>query len=233
MCFWSGVKVFFCFWTVVCFDSFSDALSEDECRKLSKWLKRQFPKKLEKVEMTLRLKTHPAVLVDHQSQAIRHYLQSLGEDVKTPPQRMQINPNHNVVKGLFKLIDNQDLQAQAVASQVCVCPFCSVLSWAVCGHCDTQLINNAFIAAGVMDDPRDMLQDMYNVMEMAMGYELDEARVKRGEKETPVEEEMQEMIAQERAKEEKEREVRESEEIPVTEAVQEAEVVVEPGRHQK
>ena len=33
-----------------------------------------------------------------------------------------------------------------------------------------QLINNAFVAAGILDDPRQMLRDMNHVMEMALGY---------------------------------------------------------------
>merc|ERR1712083_603080 len=33
------------------------------------------------------------------------------------------------------------------------------------------MINNAFIAAGILDDPRAMLKDMNYVMEIAMGYE--------------------------------------------------------------
>merc|ERR1712113_839363 len=78
----------------------ADALSEDNCRRLGKWLKKTFPKHIEKAEPTYRLKRHPAVLVDHQSAAIRQYLHALGEDVTTPAQRMQINPSHNIIKGL-------------------------------------------------------------------------------------------------------------------------------------
>merc|ERR1712173_327662 len=33
-----------------------------------------------------------------------------------------------------------------------------------------QMINSAFIAAGILDDPRAMLKDMNYVMEIALGY---------------------------------------------------------------
>ena len=89
------------------------------------------------------------MLVDHQSAAIRQYLHALGEDVTTPPQRMQINPSHNIVKGLYQMIQSEEQNAQIIAR---------------------QMINNAFIAAGILDDPRDMLKDMNGVMEIALGY---------------------------------------------------------------
>merc|ERR1719474_1778609 len=138
-----------------------DALSEDNCRRLGKWLKKTFPKHIEKAEPTYRLKRHPAVLVDHQSAAIRQYLHAPGEDVTTPPQRIQINPSHNIIKGLYEKVQTEEENAQIIAR---------------------QMINNAFIAAGILDDPRDMLKDMNCVMEIALGYAPSvEAGVKAGD----------------------------------------------------
>jgi len=128
----------------------ADALSEDNCRRLGKWLKKTFPKHIEKAEPTYRLKRHPAVLVDHQSAAIRQYLHALGEDVPTPPQRIQINPSHQIIKGLYERVQNEEGTAKIIAR---------------------QMINNAFIAAGILDDPRDVLKDMNSVMEIALGFE--------------------------------------------------------------
>ena len=127
----------------------ADDLSEDNCRRLGKWLKNKFPKHIQKAEPTYRLRKHPSVLVDHQSAAIRQYLNALGEDVTTPPQRMQINPSHNIIKGLYEKIEKNEQEAMVIAR---------------------QMINNAFIAAGILDDPRDMLKDMNSVMEIALGY---------------------------------------------------------------
>eukprot|EP00483_Globobulimina_turgida_P000004 UN00004 len=126
-----------------------DMLSEDNCRKLGKWLKNKFPKYIEKCEPTYRLRKHPSVLVDHQSAAIRQYLHALGEDAVTPPQRMQINPNHNIIKGLYEKVEKDETNAMLIAR---------------------QMINNSFIAAGILDDPREMLKDMNSVMEIALGY---------------------------------------------------------------
>ncbi|ETO25118.1 TNF receptor-associated protein [Reticulomyxa filosa] len=142
------------------------ALTEDECRRLGKWLRKQFPHRIEKAEMTLRLKTHPAVLVDHQAQSYRDYLTRLGEDVRPSPQRMQINPSHNIVRGLYRLIEEDEHKALAVAR---------------------QLVNNAFIAAGIIDDPKDILPDIYDVMELSLGlhpdYELAKKRHQKALKE--------------------------------------------------
>lgn len=157
-----------------------ETLTEEECRRLCKWLKKTFPLRVEKAEMTERLKTHPAVIVDHQSAAIRSYLQALGEDVKTPPQRMQVNPRHRVIRGLYALIDSDEDKAWLIGM---------------------QLINNAFVAAGVMDDVRDMLPDVSRVMEMALGFEVDAAAVKEQRaraREKKSDEQLQEMVEQEK-----------------------------------
>jgi len=130
-----------------------DALCEDDCRRLGKWLKNKFPKFIQKAEPTYRLKKHPAVLVDHQSAAIRQYLHALGEDVQTPPQRIQINPTHNIIKGLYSKIASEDKKDEETAMLIA-----------------RQLINNAFISAGILDDPRDIIHDMNYVMEIALGY---------------------------------------------------------------
>merc|ERR1712176_1504251 len=127
-----------------------DALDEDSCKRLGKWLRTKFPKFIEKCEPTHRLKRHPSVLVDHQSASIRQYLHALGEDVTTPPQRMQINPSHNIIKGLYEKIENDEEESAQIIAR--------------------QMINNAFIAAGILDDPRAMLKDMNYVMEIALGY---------------------------------------------------------------
>ena len=100
---------------------------------------------MEKCEPTYRLKRHPSVLVDHQSAAIRQYLHALGEDVTTPPQRMQINPSHNIIKGLYEKIKQGDEENAKIIGR--------------------QMINNAFIAAGILDDPRSMIPRVNNLLE--------------------------------------------------------------------
>ena len=118
-----------------------NSLSTDDVGRLGKWIKNNFSAHINKVEPTYRLKKHPAVLVDHQSQAIRHYLSALGEDVKTPAQKMQVNPSHPIIKGLYQLISDENESNENKAKIIC-----------------RQLINNAFIAGGLLDDPREMLK---------------------------------------------------------------------------
>jgi len=167
-----------------------ETLTEDQCSRLGRWLRQTFPLQIEKAEVTYRLKTHPVVLVDHQSQAIRHYLQALGEKSDAPPQRMQFNPAHNIIKGLYHCIEKDENKAKLVAK---------------------QLIHNAFIAAGIMDDARNFLTDMNNIMELALGYNVEFGATKKAEiisekenKETKESNEKQQPIEQTNVNQEKE-----------------------------
>merc|ERR1719233_1556 len=82
------------------------------------------------------------------SQSVRFYLRSLGEKQTTPAQRMQLNPSHPIVKGLHGIHKSNPDKARVVA---------------------TQMVNNAFVAAGLIDDAREMLYDMNDVMSLALG----------------------------------------------------------------
>ena len=138
-------------------------LTKDDCRRLGKWMRKEFPKLVESCEITYRLDSHPAVFVDHQAQSLRHYLKAANEETKLPPQRMQVNPNHNIIKGLYREIqENNEDKAKLLCK---------------------QLINNACIAAGIIDDARNMLADLNLVMEMALGYDPTDSNADTNENE--------------------------------------------------
>eukprot|EP00490_Sorites_sp_Unknown_P005517 CAMPEP_0114657542 /NCGR_PEP_ID=MMETSP0191-20121206/14121_1 /TAXON_ID=126664 /ORGANISM="Sorites sp." /LENGTH=269 /DNA_ID=CAMNT_0001877207 /DNA_START=1490 /DNA_END=2299 /DNA_ORIENTATION=+ len=139
-----------------------DGLTQDQCSNLGRWIKKNFGDHINKVDITYRLVKHPAVLVDHQSQAIRMYLKALGEDAKTPAQAIQINPNHNIIKGLYKIVkglDDDELDSNT-----------KDINEKMAKIITKQLINNAFIAAGILDDPREMLTNSNLVLELSLGY---------------------------------------------------------------
>jgi len=129
-------------------DELDSGLTFEESEELIDYIKKEFPKKIDTVTTTDRLKSSPAILIDHMSQAIRFYLRSLGEKQETPPQKMQINPRHPVIKGLQKALATDRTKAKVVTS---------------------QLINNAFIAAGLVDDAREMLHDINDLMAHTLG----------------------------------------------------------------
>merc|ERR1719461_1034610 len=80
-------------------------LSEEEANDLISFLKDEFPDKLDKVTTTDRLKSSPAILVDHMTPTMRFYMKSLGigAEKKEPAQKMQINPSHFIIKGIHSL----------------------------------------------------------------------------------------------------------------------------------
>jgi len=126
-------------------DEATEALTEDESDDLCKWIQEQFPDKISEADVTWRLKSHPVILVDHQSESMRRYAKMLNDDVQLPPQKMQINPAHDIVRGLYKLKMKDDPAA------VLLC---------------RQLVDNAYIGAGLMEDAREMLENINNVLSL-------------------------------------------------------------------
>jgi len=129
-------------------DEKDSGLSFEESEELIDFIKKEFPKKIDTVTTTDRLKSSPAILTDHMSQAVRFYLRTLGEKQEMPAQKMQINPRHPLIKGLQKALSTDRTKAKVVAS---------------------QLVNNAFIAAGLVDDAREMLHDINDLMAHTLG----------------------------------------------------------------
>jgi len=129
-------------------DEKDSGLTFEESEELIDFIKKAFPKKIDTVTTTDRLKSSPAILTDHMSQAVRFYLRTLGEKQEMPPQKMQINPRHPVIKGLQKALSTDRTKAKVVTS---------------------QLVNNAFIAAGLVDDAREMLHDINDLMAHTLG----------------------------------------------------------------
>ncbi|ETO04720.1 HSP90 domain-containing protein [Reticulomyxa filosa] len=134
-------------------DSSTDTLTDSECDELSKWIKATFPHQISQVETTTRLKSHPAVLVDPQSQSMRFFMQTM-KNYTLPPQRLQINPKHDIVRGMYKLFKDKDLDPFKLTQATVIAQ---------------QLIHNAFIAAGMIEDARDILPDINNLMVALLG----------------------------------------------------------------
>ena len=137
-------------------ENVDNSLTKEECETLSDWFSKEFPKEIEKVEITNRLKSHPCVLNDSTPQAIRQFMKQMGGNMNlpTPPQTMEINPNHDIIKHLYYMIKENDnnIKAKIVGK---------------------QLINNAFIAAGIVEDAKSVLPDINTLIEIALNVEKD------------------------------------------------------------
>jgi len=118
-------------------------LTIEESEELCKWIQEQIPEKISECGITWRLKNHPVMLIDHESQAVRSYIRALNENVSLTAQKMHINPSHKVIIGLHKFHKtNQEISKILLK----------------------QLVNNAYISAGLMEDSREMLTDINELL---------------------------------------------------------------------
>lgn len=133
-----------------------DGLTSAECLEFCDWVKRELgDEKLDTCTVSDRLTTSPAIVTDTESGAVRRMMKMVnannGEDEPLPPQKMEVNPNHPIIKGIHGLMDREPRLARVVTEQV---------------------FDNCLISAGLMDDSRtmiprinDLLQSVVNTAE--------------------------------------------------------------------
>ena len=133
-------------------------LSEDDVKAVCDWLTTALGEtRVREVKTTSRLSTSPACVTDHESGAMRRMMKMVDQtnqqaSTALPPQVLEINPDHAIIKTLAevsKQADNAD--AQAVAKLVA-----------------EQVLDNALIAAGLVDDPRAMLPRLNSILEATL-----------------------------------------------------------------
>jgi TNF receptor-associated protein 1 len=133
-------------------DAAADAsveLSAERARKLCSWMRDTFPRRLAAVKTTTRLSNSPAIVVDHQSAMYRRMMRAVdpNNSGELQPQQLELNPRHPIVIGLAALSETDATVARDIAE---------------------QLIDNALVGAGLMDDPRTMLPRLNRVLELAL-----------------------------------------------------------------
>ena len=117
----------------------TNALSTSDSDALKAWLLATLPERLESVEATDKLVSSPAVVVDAESGAMRRMMAMVAQQADggalppLPPQKLRLNVAHPVVVALAKASSIDEVRATAAAH---------------------QLLDNAIVAAGLMDDPR-------------------------------------------------------------------------------
>jgi molecular chaperone HtpG len=119
------------------------ALSEDAAKELSKWLKETLGDKVNEVRVSQRLVDSPAVVVDSDkfmTASMRRIMKAMkqpdGPEVPAAKYDFEINPTHPIIARLDAVRQKDATLAASVSEQV---------------------LDNARVAAGLLEDPRAML----------------------------------------------------------------------------
>ncbi|MGB0344404.1 MAG: molecular chaperone HtpG, partial [Coraliomargarita sp.] len=128
-----------------------DALEAAACTDLCAFLKEQLGEEVEDVSSSERLVGSPAMIVNgdkmmtaQMRKMMRAMQQQGGLEDKEPPVKLQINPRHPLIKNLAGLRESDSELAQLISRQI---------------------LDNARMAAGLVEDPASMLQRNYNILE--------------------------------------------------------------------
>jgi HSP90 family molecular chaperone len=109
------------------------------------------------VTASTRLVSSPAIVVDHESAAVRRMMKEVntgGVNVDLPKQKLEINPTHPILKNAFMLKDSNPHLSKLVLQQV---------------------YDNALIAADILDNPRTMLNRINEILASVSNGPTDEA----------------------------------------------------------
>ena len=136
-------------------DILMPALSEEDSKKLCTWLTESLgASRVKEVKTTDRLSESPACVTDHESGAMRRMMKMVdqtnaGASSFMPPQVLEINPEHPIIHSLSKLHASGDKEevAKLVAEQI---------------------FDNSLIAAGLVDDARNMLPRLNQILEKTL-----------------------------------------------------------------
>ncbi len=129
------------------------AMSEDAATSLSQWLKETLGDKVGEVRVSQRLVESPAVVVDadkFMTASMRRMLKAMKPDAETAApakQDLEINPAHPIMARLEAMRQQDPALAGSVAEQV---------------------LDNARVAAGLLEDPRTMLNRLNQLLEKVL-----------------------------------------------------------------
>lgn len=131
-------------------DRSEQALSEEEVQVLTGWLKEILGSKVTEVRESKRLVDSPAlVLSPYGTNSMQRMMQLMNKDLNNlGPSVLEINTEHPMIKRLDAARKNEDSFAKIAAE---------------------QLFENAQIAAGLILDPRGMVNRLNEILERALG----------------------------------------------------------------
>ena len=125
------------------------ALSEDDTKKLTAWLKETLGARVEEVKASDRLVDSPALAVNadkFMSPQMRRMMKAMKKDGADEPVKvtLEINPRSVVIKRLFETHATSPDKAKLVAEQI---------------------LDNSLISAGLLDDATPMVARLYKLLE--------------------------------------------------------------------
>jgi molecular chaperone HtpG len=126
-----------------------EGVPEDESQELLAWFKETLGTKVTEVRVSKRLADSPAVVLSsYGTHSMQKMMQMMSKDLSSVPAGiLEINTRHAVIKGINQLRKNSDPFAREAAEQV---------------------LQNAQIAAGLIIDPRNMVNGLYSILERAV-----------------------------------------------------------------
>ena len=133
-------------------ESDAESLSEEEVTKLCEFLQTELGDGVTKVSSGKRLVDSPVIALvpeDGMSPQVRQMMKAMDENFKDEVKvELEINPRHPLINKLSETRETQPEVAKLVAA---------------------QLLDNALISAGLLDDARETIRRMNSLMEKAMG----------------------------------------------------------------
>lgn len=125
------------------------ALSDDETKTLTEWLKTTLGDRVAEVKASDRLVDSPALALNadkFMSPHMRRMMKAMNKEGAETPLRvnLEINPRHNVIKRLAAAQTSSPEKATLVAEQI---------------------LDNALVAAGLLEDPTTMVARIYKLLE--------------------------------------------------------------------
>ncbi|MCF8012436.1 MAG: molecular chaperone HtpG [Clostridiales bacterium] len=125
-------------------------LSEEEVNSLCEWVKETLGEKVTEVRQSKRLVDSPAVVLNPSgvTGSIQRMMQVMHKDENnTGPKTLEINARHEIIKNLNEL-RQKDEQFAKIATE--------------------QIFDNALVAAGLILEPRYMVDRIYKIMDRAL-----------------------------------------------------------------
>lgn len=123
-----------------------EALDEESLTALTGWMAETLGERVEKVEAGKRLVDSPVAALapqDAPNAQMRAMMKAMGQDAPEPKVVLEVNPRHQVIKNLSTLKES-DAELAAMVTQ--------------------QLTDNALLAAGMMENPQNMVNRMNDLL---------------------------------------------------------------------
>ncbi|KAL9651841.1 hypothetical protein ABK040_000189 [Willaertia magna] len=122
-------------------------LNEEQVKELCSWFQATLKDKVANAKASKRLSSTPAIIRNPENAAIRMIRKLQSQDISLSPQQIELNPSHPLILKLFSAKSKNPELAKVVAEQI---------------------FDNALISAGLLDDPRGMINRLQQLCETSL-----------------------------------------------------------------